>query len=225
MSRARDCYITSPPRPVSSTQLLRPSIDRSNPFAPPDPSEEEQDSLVLSTEPNPPQHPHSRPTNRRKQNQKYEAPAPRLHPRPTSSPNNRQLPRPKRRLRRQQRMLPRLPRRRLPHRRLRLQVHLVNFGCSRPPSPGPVTYASPDCTFGLGDVPDETAKSRATCETVGGTLCRHTYRFEPKFVNNCIVSTADVGAFQTGCEAVGGTFREGNRGLSFAILTNNCKAE
>ena len=103
--------------------------------------------------------------------------------------------------------------------------HLVNFGCSRPPSPGPVTYASPDCAFGLGDVPDETAKSRATCETVGGTLCRHTYRLEPKFVNNCIVSTADVGTFQTGCEAAGGTFREGNRGLSFGILTNDCKAD
>jgi hypothetical protein len=100
----------------------------------------------------------------------------------------------------------------------------IHFGCSLTPNPKPVTYANPDCSFGLGDGPDETAKAHATCDTVAGTLCRNTYVQEPKFVNNCVMLNTDVAAFNENCKAANGTVREHNKDFgSYEILISDCE--
>jgi hypothetical protein len=100
----------------------------------------------------------------------------------------------------------------------------IHFGCSFAPNPKPVTYANPDCSFGLGDGPEETANARATCDTVGGTLCRGEYKLEPKFVNKCVMLNKDAAAFKENCEAAGGTARDNNSDFgSYEILVDNCK--
>lgn len=102
--------------------------------------------------------------------------------------------------------------------------HLVNFGCSLAPSPGPVTYANPDCHFGLGDGAEETAKAHAACDSVDGTFCRNTFVLEPMFVNYCVMLNKDVAAFKESCNATGGAVKEHNKDFgSYEILVNNCK--
>lgn len=96
----------------------------------------------------------------------------------------------------------------------------MHFGCSMKL---PLKYSNPDCSFGLGDGPEETEKSRATCDTVGGTLCRSTYFSEPRFVNNCVILDKDAAAFKENCKAASGTVRENNRGLSYGVLASDCE--
>ena len=96
----------------------------------------------------------------------------------------------------------------------------AQFGCSLDPH---ILYANPSCSFGLGDGSAETAKARETCDTVAGTLCRHTYRSAPKFVNNCVMVEKDSTVFQTNCEAAGGTFRKQSDGLEYRVLTETCE--
>jgi hypothetical protein len=97
----------------------------------------------------------------------------------------------------------------------------IHFGCSLKPD---VKYANPDCSFGLGDGPDETAKAHATCDTVGGKLCRNTYVLEPKFVNKCVMLNSDVAAFNKNCKAANGTARENNKNIiNYGVLVSNCE--
>jgi hypothetical protein len=100
----------------------------------------------------------------------------------------------------------------------------IHFGCSFAPNPKPVTYANPDCAFGLGDGPEETANSRATCDTVGGTLCRMTFVMEPTFVNYCVMLNKDVAAFKESCKAASGTVTENNQDItSYENLVDRCE--
>jgi hypothetical protein len=99
----------------------------------------------------------------------------------------------------------------------------IHFGCSLAPRKV-VTYANPDCAFGLGDGADETAKAHATCDSVSGTLCRSTFRTEPKFVNYCVMLTEDAAAFKENCEAASGTVTENHKNFkSYKILVSNCE--
>jgi hypothetical protein len=98
----------------------------------------------------------------------------------------------------------------------------IHFGCSLAPSK-PVTYANPDCSFGLADGPDETSKAHDTCDSVGGTLCRSTSETEPKFVNSCIMLSEYVAAFKDNCKAASGTVTENNKEFkSYETLARQC---
>jgi hypothetical protein len=100
----------------------------------------------------------------------------------------------------------------------------IHFGCSLKPNVPPPTYANPDCHFGLGDGPEETSKSQATCDTVGGTLCRSTFKLEPKFVNYCVMLNKDVAAFKENCETAEGAVKEHNNDFgSYEILVDDCE--
>jgi hypothetical protein len=99
----------------------------------------------------------------------------------------------------------------------------VHFGCSVKAN-NPLKYANPDCSFSLGDGPEETSKSQATCDTVSGTLCRSTFKLEPKFVNYCVMLDKDFAAYTENCAAAKGVVRENHRDFgSYEILVDSCE--
>lgn len=94
----------------------------------------------------------------------------------------------------------------------------VHFGCSTT-----VKYSNPDCSFGL-EGPDETQNARAVCDTVGGTLCRHTYLTGRRLINKCVMADEDVAAFSSNCKAANGTFHTASfTGKGYALLTGSCE--
>lgn len=100
----------------------------------------------------------------------------------------------------------------------------IHFGCSLTPAAVPVTYANPDCSFGLEDGEEETANARATCDTVGGTLCRRTFHnLGRTFINYCVMLGKDVGAYEGSCEAAGGKITGHNTDMSYEILADKCE--
>jgi hypothetical protein len=95
----------------------------------------------------------------------------------------------------------------------------MHFGCSLQ---NPMKYSNPDCSFGLKDGAEETASSRLTCDTVGGTLCRKTYG-DGETVNYCVMLDKDVAAFKDNCKAASGSARDGNKGATYETLTRDCR--
>jgi hypothetical protein len=97
----------------------------------------------------------------------------------------------------------------------------IHFGCSVKAN-NPLKYSNPDCSFGLNDGTEEAASSRATCNTVGGTVCP-THFLNGETVNYCVILSKDVAAFKENCKAAGGAASDHNVDLSYGILVDGCE--